>query len=45
MNAMDDRMDNRELMSALADGQLQGGALARGVQALAELIVAVDQAL
>jgi sigma-E factor negative regulatory protein RseA len=31
MEAMD-KMDNRELISALADGQLQGEALARGVQ-------------
>ena len=28
-----DKMDNQELISALADGQLQGEALARGVQA------------
>ena len=30
---MDNEMDNQELISALADGQLQGEALARGVQA------------
>lgn len=30
-----DKMDNRELISALADGQLQGEALARGVQVAA----------
>jgi sigma-E factor negative regulatory protein RseA len=30
-----DKMDNRELISALADGQLQGEAFARGVQAAA----------
>jgi sigma-E factor negative regulatory protein RseA len=34
MEAMD-KMDNRELISALADGQLQGEAFARGVQAVA----------
>jgi sigma-E factor negative regulatory protein RseA len=34
MEAMD-KMDNRELVSALADGQLQGEAFARGVQAVA----------
>lgn len=34
MEAMD-TMDNRELISALADGQLQGEAFARGVQAAA----------
>jgi sigma-E factor negative regulatory protein RseA len=33
MEAMDNRMDNQELISALADGQLQGEAFARGVQA------------
>jgi sigma-E factor negative regulatory protein RseA len=30
---MDNKMDNQELISALADGQLQGDAFARGVQA------------
>ncbi|HET8745360.1 MAG TPA: sigma-E factor negative regulatory protein [Ramlibacter sp.] len=30
---MDNEMDNQELISALADGQLQGEAFARGVQA------------
>jgi sigma-E factor negative regulatory protein RseA len=30
-----DKMDNQELISALADGQLRGDALARGVQAAA----------
>ena len=30
---MDNRMDDQELISALADGQLQGAAFARGVQA------------
>jgi sigma-E factor negative regulatory protein RseA len=30
-----DKMDNRELISALADGQLQGEAFARGVQVAA----------
>lgn len=30
-----DKMDNQELISALADGQLRGEALARGVQAAA----------
>jgi sigma-E factor negative regulatory protein RseA len=30
---MDNKMDNQELISALADGQLQGEAFARGVQA------------
>jgi sigma-E factor negative regulatory protein RseA len=30
---MDKKMDNQELISALADGQLQGDAFARGVQA------------
>ena len=30
---MDNEMDNQELISALADGHLQGEALARGVQA------------
>ena len=34
MDAMD-KMDNQELISALADGQLQGEALARGVRAAA----------
>ena len=34
MNAMD-KMDNQELISALADGQLQGEAIALGVQAAA----------
>ena len=34
MNEMD-KMDDQELISALADGQLQGEALARGVQAAA----------
>ena len=34
MEAMD-KMDNRELISALADGQLQGEAFARGVQVAA----------
>jgi sigma-E factor negative regulatory protein RseA len=34
MEAMD-KMDNREMISALADGQLQGEALARAVQAVA----------
>ena len=34
MEAMD-KMDNRELISALADGQLQGEDFARGVQAAA----------
>lgn len=35
MDATDNRMDNRELISALADGQLQGEVFARGVQAAA----------
>lgn len=30
-----DKMDNQELISALADGQLQGEALARGIEAAA----------
>lgn len=34
VNAMD-KMDNQELISALADGQLQGEALARGIAAAA----------
>ncbi|MDB5913931.1 MAG: Sigma-E factor negative regulatory protein-like protein [Ramlibacter sp.] len=34
MEAMD-KMDNREIISALADGQLQGEAFVRGVQAAA----------
>jgi sigma-E factor negative regulatory protein RseA len=33
MEVMDYEMDNQELISALADGHLQGEALARGVQA------------
>jgi sigma-E factor negative regulatory protein RseA len=33
MQVMDNRMDDHELISALADGQLQGEAFARGVQA------------
>jgi sigma-E factor negative regulatory protein RseA len=33
MEAMDNKMDNQELISALADGHLQGEAFARGVQA------------
>ena len=35
MNALDNNMDNQELISALADGQLRGEAFARGVQAAA----------
>ena len=34
VNSMD-KMDNQELISALADGQLQGAALARGIEAAA----------
>lgn len=33
MDATDNHMDNQELISALADGQLRGDAFARGVQA------------
>lgn len=36
MDAMADRMDNQELISALADGQLRGEAFALGVRAASE---------
>lgn len=36
MDAMADRMDNQEMISALADGQLRGEAFALGVRAASE---------